>query len=316
MKCTRTDLGGGVTLFSCEKRSAAPLCSSCQGHPATRQCDAPVTRAGKPASCDRHLCDACAAEQPCPSTSGREGDTYDLCPAHARALAGMPDTPTEPPSTVAQEAAEPEDEPMPEAPPAEPGARQLVVRTARMGYRGPDWLDISLQGNRDRIAKGIRGIRGEERLGHQGIGMAFAPSAELLFPYLKRRAAGQEREDDWARYVFAYTDEMRVSYRRHRAAWDELLKRERVVLLCFCTDPERCHRVVFAEILGKLGAKVEHPVELQKVGYRCLTCGQRFEAYEKPRGERHGAYDTRTGTCGGRLVRIPSGDGQNALAKS
>ena len=39
-----------------------------------------------------------------------------------------------------------------------------------------------------------------------------------------------------------------------RAAWDALLARPAVVLVCYCTDPARCHRRVLAELLAKLGA--------------------------------------------------------------
>lgn len=47
---------------------------------------------------------------------------------------------------------------------------------------------------------------------------------------------------------------MRRSYRERRVAWDALLAADHVVLLCFCTDPNQCHRRVLAEILTKLGA--------------------------------------------------------------
>lgn len=50
---------------------------------------------------------------------------------------------------------------------------------------------------------------------------------------------------------------MRSSYRANRAAWDALLQRERVTLCCYCTDPARCHRVVLARILVRLGATYE-----------------------------------------------------------
>lgn len=38
-------------------------------------------------------------------------------------------------------------------------------------------------------------------------------------------------------------------------AWRALLARPRVVLACYCADPERCHRTILArDILPKLGA--------------------------------------------------------------
>lgn len=116
----------------------------------------------------------------------------------------------------------------------------LKVYTARMGLKDPDYLDVSLQGNLRRL--------------HRGIGRAFAPSPHLLYPFLTKRKHGGLTEADWQRYVERYTAEMRASYRERRSAWDELLSWERVVLLCFCTDPNQCHRRVLASILVTLGA--------------------------------------------------------------
>lgn len=124
----------------------------------------------------------------------------------------------------------------------------LIVNTARMGYRGPDWLDVSRQGNEKRHAAGIKG-------GHHNIGLAFTPSNDLLRPYLTKRKKGLTTEADWQFYVSRYTVEMRTSYRGHREAWDKLLSWEHVVLLCFCKEPTHCHRRVLAGILAKLGAR-------------------------------------------------------------
>ena len=53
-----------------------------------------------------------------------------------------------------------------------------------------------------------------------------------------------------------------VGVRPCPAAWTALLACERVVLCCYCTDPERCHRSLLARILGKLGAHVEGEIGL------------------------------------------------------
>ncbi len=123
----------------------------------------------------------------------------------------------------------------------------VEIYTARMGYRGDDWLDVTRQGN---IRRGMPG-------GHRGIGMSFAPSAPLLFGYLAARRDGADTEDTWRTYVDAYTAEMRTSYREQRVAWETLLGWPSATLLCFCTDATRCHRTVLAGILGKLGAEVK-----------------------------------------------------------
>lgn len=123
----------------------------------------------------------------------------------------------------------------------------LHVQTTRLGYRGSDWLDVSLQGNMRRADAGEVG-------GHRGIGLWFAPSPGLLYPFISKRKHKVITPEDWTRYVDAYTAEMRTSYRLVTAAWNELLALSHVVLLCFCTDPQHCHRRTLAGILVKLGA--------------------------------------------------------------
>lgn len=113
-------------------------------------------------------------------------------------------------------------------------ADRVQVYAARVGSRDPDALDVSRKSG-DAV---------------------FAPSLLLLRPFLELRRAGRETEADWQRYAQRYTEEMRHSYRKHRALWTALLKRSRVVLCCYCVDPGRCHRTVLGrDILTTLGAE-------------------------------------------------------------
>ena len=144
----------------------------------------------------------------------------------------------------------------------------LTVHTARVSYDGADRLDVTRKS--------------------AGPGIVFAPSWAILRPALDalrcaesmraaadvapfpgadpvryvegaeamRRAADAVRDSTWALYVEAYRGEMRESYRTQRAAWDALLARESVTLVCYCADPARCHRTLLAGILAKLGATV------------------------------------------------------------
>jgi uncharacterized protein YeaO (DUF488 family) len=124
----------------------------------------------------------------------------------------------------------------------------LQVFTARYGYRGENWLDVSSASNMKRIEKGEAG-------GHRGIGMAFAPSRQLLTPFLRRRWLGIELDEcEWGRYQQRYIEEMRESYRKQRSACDQVMQMGEVVLLCFCTDAKHCHRRVLAWIFSELGA--------------------------------------------------------------
>lgn len=145
----------------------------------------------------------------------------------------------------------------------------LHIHTARISYAGADRLDIT-------------------RKSAAGLGRMFSPSWAILAPVIDARKAAKAIRDRFEKdrqaslfrdaeqehycegnmleqatsieraaysdYVPAYVEEMRQSYRRWRSKWEELLARDSVTLCCYCTDPERCHRRILAEILAKLGA--------------------------------------------------------------
>ena len=140
----------------------------------------------------------------------------------------------------------------------------LAVFTARVSSRDTDRFDVTRKSG---------GPQGEP----------FAPSWAILRPALDARkeaermhtmviraaekATGgkldrQSKEDGlamlvaplWAAYVPAYRLEMLASYRAHRAAWEALLARPRVVLCCYCGSSTWCHRRLLAGYLAKLGA--------------------------------------------------------------
>lgn len=138
----------------------------------------------------------------------------------------------------------------------------LEVWTARISSRDPDRFDITRKSGGPAgevfapswaILRPAMDARTE---GEQLIRFASQPDlAPILLEGYRIRAAELDAEA-WAIYVPAYTAEMRQSYRAHRVAWDGLLARSRVVLVCYCTDPARCHRTLLAGFLGKLGADV------------------------------------------------------------
>jgi hypothetical protein len=224
MRCTTLTLGNGVTGFVCTSGRTRG-CDSCGRAEAVVLCDFPLTGAKAGKTCDRAMCRACAVS---------DGPGKDLCPMHARSASISP---------------------------APVGPVVLHASTARVSYSDSDRLDIT------------------RKSGEWGI--VFAPSWAILRPALdglKRveelrrdakdfgdEAASDEARDlderTWAGYVAAYTEEMRRSYRDRRAAWARLLAIPRAVLVCYCPDPERCHRTVLArDILQKLGATFDGEV--------------------------------------------------------
>jgi len=123
----------------------------------------------------------------------------------------------------------------------------LHVHTARIHYSGPDRLDVTAK---SATAEG-KPFAPTWALVNWGLRMRSQAEQKKL-----RREPGADSYADWAwkLYAMRYREQMRVSYVHQRRAWDDLLKREHVVFVCYCVDPEHCHRRVLAEIFDKLGA--------------------------------------------------------------
>ena len=109
----------------------------------------------------------------------------------------------------------------------------LHVQTARVSYRGEHGLDITRKSGTE-------------------LGLVFAPSWDILRPALDHRKALEKLDA-------AALTAGQNAYLRDRLA--EPMWRERVVLLCYCRDRDRCHRRLVAEMLVKLGAADEGEVE-------------------------------------------------------
>jgi len=81
------------------------------------------------------------------------------------------------------------------------------------------------------------------------IGLIFAPTWDIINKVKKE-------EIDFDTYKSLYLEEMKKSYIENNIAWFGFFMKERVVLTCYCTDHEKCHRTILAkEILPKYGAK-------------------------------------------------------------
>jgi hypothetical protein len=136
-------------------------------------------------------------------------------------------------------------------------AAPLKVYTARVDYDGPDRLDIT--------HSGLCKARDE---GQPFRGAPWVPPWAILEPALAARkqatAARKAGRAEEARlieaaafeaYEPAFVAAMQASYRANRGAWDALLARVVVTAVCFCTDPNHCHRRIVARLLAKCGAE-------------------------------------------------------------
>lgn len=105
----------------------------------------------------------------------------------------------------------------------------LQVFTAHVSYRGPDRLNITA-------------------LAQDPVGKYFAPTWDLVTRFKKHEIFEEEFES-------LYRGQMHLSQLERPDRWQELLSRERVILVCFCRPDRFCHRFILANILEKQGAQ-------------------------------------------------------------
>jgi hypothetical protein len=80
MTCKKTDLGGGVTEWSCSRgrRESSPPCETCKVHEHTTTCAFELRGSKAGQQCGRKLCGGCAVVV----------DGSARCPPHARMQRG------------------------------------------------------------------------------------------------------------------------------------------------------------------------------------------------------------------------------------
>ena len=111
----------------------------------------------------------------------------------------------------------------------------MELYTARISYKEPDRLDITVAGR-------------------DSVGRMFAPSWKMVTG-LKQGLLSEEQYRGMYRYL------METSKQDRPSAWTEVLNRDVVTLVCFCRVGEFCHRYLLAKYLEELGAnyKGERP---------------------------------------------------------
>lgn len=102
----------------------------------------------------------------------------------------------------------------------------MRIWTARLTYVGPDRIDVTPDGA-DRNP--------------YGLGAPFAPSCRLVRAW----TSGKIPLDEYVRRYTRRLDNIPAGW------WASLAARAEVKLVCYCADPERCHRTVLARILAE-----------------------------------------------------------------
>lgn len=91
-------------------------------------------------------------------------------------------------------------------------------------------------------------------------GLIFAPSWDLLSPYLAKRKNGSLSPEDWSAYRRGFIAEMKASAEREPELWAQwkafIDSKEEITFTfcCYCASPEQCHRSILVEIFKKRGA--------------------------------------------------------------
>lgn len=115
-----------------------------------------------------------------------------------------------------------------------------VIFTARLSYSGSDRLNIT-------------------RLGRDPVGIVFAPSESILWPFKALKRSRRATRDKWLEYKQAYLAEMRDSQMLWPNIWRQVFwMNPSVTLCCYCENPGACHRVVLAKLVA---TAVEHSYE-------------------------------------------------------
>ncbi|MDD4274017.1 MAG: DUF488 family protein [Desulfobacter postgatei] len=101
----------------------------------------------------------------------------------------------------------------------------MKLYTAQYKYAGDDRLDITVKGK-------------------DPIGRCFAPTWKMVMGSIS-----------WDEYKQMYRELMQKSYQGKLSAWNDILGRDEVTLVCFCASGTNCHRYLLAGYLEKLGAE-------------------------------------------------------------
>ena len=129
----------------------------------------------------------------------------------------------------------------------------LKVYTAQYRYSGPHRLDITVKGN-------------------DPVGMVFAPNWPLVTAYKK---TGDEQA-----YKEGFHQLMIASLDSRTDIWmNDVLKREYIVLVCFCKAGSFCHRTLVANYLVQLGAEYIGEIDLNDKGFTLPPVQPKTEAY-------------------------------------
>ena len=101
----------------------------------------------------------------------------------------------------------------------------VKIYTSQFRYSGPDRLDITTKAK-----------------------TSFSPTWDMVRNYKDNIITKQQ-------YTNLYAKLMNQSYIDYRMDWNNILNKDRVVLVCYCNSDSFCHRFLLADYFVTLGAE-------------------------------------------------------------
>lgn len=135
------------------------------------------------------------------------------------------------------------------------------------GWRTPDhralFLDTTTRGKHPLFAPGWDIVMGHKNWVKAGRPQ-FQEREQDRSVYLQKALTGYATDE---MYTEIYLLRMKLSYRHHKEAWQKVLQdihlhQDDLVLICYCTPGEFCHRTQLAGMLKKVADAIGIPCEL------------------------------------------------------
>lgn len=114
----------------------------------------------------------------------------------------------------------------------------MIIATARINTTDPDALNITVKS-------------------------ASTPEGRALAPTWKMVMASKQGKITWEQYTEQYLALLRKRYAQDQTPFLNILKRKRVVLICYCTDWKHCHRFLAMQVLQKIADHHQIKIELE-----------------------------------------------------
>jgi len=90
------------------------------------------------------------------------------------------------------------------------------------------------------------------------------PVGKILAPTWEMVMKSKSGEITWEQYTDQYLALLRQRYAQNKQPFLDILKRNRTILTCYCTDHQHCHRTLAQEVLQKIAA--HHDITITLVG--------------------------------------------------